>query len=338
MIVFKRNVAIVMIVALIASVIFPLYSAMAEPFIPQPYDPKPDPFTPQPYDPKPEPLNPKGDTHNPDLSKGDSDSGSSNSTAPSGSQDNWGLLDTLGYKLIKYGVNDFIKGQISLIGDLDPINGNISAGQAGRSTYSFLAGILRNGFGLKVDGKGWNKLFLDAWDGVDQFLGISGFVKWRELFSTLRNFGGSGFGQGGFSGFLNRISTPAAQVSKFAYGANIVGIVFNGWEFIYNLGAAYDVAGEADLETQADYNLKALAALGGVAMGAAFLIGGGPIALAVGGIGLAVWAFGTFGQYFTKNKTFARIVSAPMRAVKSGVNAVANAGKRAWNKVKSWFS
>lgn len=335
MIVFKRNAAIVMVIALIASVLFPFYSAMAEPFIPQPYEPSSEPFTPQPYEPDPDLLTPEGNQQDPDLSKGNSDNGANNPPAP---QNNSDLLDTLGYKLVKYGLNDFLKGHIQLIGDLDPINGNITAGKAGLSTYGFLAGLLRNGLGIGINGKGWDKLLLDTWDGVDQFLGVSGYVKWRELGQALTNLGGRGLGSGGFRSFLNTISTPAGQVSKFAYGANVFGIAVNSFEFGYNLAAAYDVAGEADLETQADYNLKALAALGGIAIGAAALIGGGTVALVVGGVGLAVWAFGTFGQYFTKNETFARAVSAPMRAVKSGVNAVANAGKRAWNKVKSWFS
>src|SRR5690606_11774558 len=142
---------------------------------------------------------------------------------------------------------------------------------------------------------------------------------------------------------------PVQQVSKFAHVANWTGIGVNGLEFLYNAYKAYDLAGEADLETQADYNLKALAALGGVGIGAALLIGGGPATLIVGGIGLAAWGFGTLGQYFTKNEAFARAVTAPMRAIKSGVNAVANtvksgakavanAAKSAWNTVKGWFS
>jgi hypothetical protein len=78
--------------------------------------------------------------------------------------------------------------------------------------------------------------------------------------------------------------------------------------------------------------------VGGALIGAAALIGGGPVTLAVGGMGLACWAIGSIGQHFTKNETFARAVSAPVRLVKSGVNKAANAGKKAWNTVKSWFS
>lgn len=108
------------------------------------------------------------------------------------------------------------------------------------------------------------------------------------------------------------------SLGTFGKVAGWTGVTLSGYEMVSGLAQAFNTE---DVQNQADGVLKGIAGFGGMAFAAVPLlltagIVGAPAAAEIGLGGLAIYAFGTAGKYFTKNKIFGKFFSAPVRGIK----------------------
>lgn len=240
--------------------------------------------------------------------------------------------DTSEYKALKAIFNDLYIAKIGSVESIaDELGKDIpSKWTLGTTAYTSISAILRGYLGINVEGTGWAQKTLDIWDTVDKSITFTSYVDWTkvrasgsQLFRNTNVFGlrlVEGGGLTGSAGGIIRYSDIINMGSLGTFGkvAGWMGVALSGYEMVSGLAQAFNAE---DVQKQADGVLKGIAGFGGIGFAAAPLlltagIVGAPAAVAIGLGGLAIYAFGTAGKYFTKNKSFRNFVSAPVRGIK----------------------
>ncbi|WP_460416505.1 hypothetical protein [Planifilum fimeticola] len=323
---FKRSAAFVMLIAVIASVLFPFYSAMADPVIPQPYDPKPETVKPGEY--KPNPTLPKGDPANPNSSGSNSQPATSGGQGGNGSGGNGGTNssnspqawdDALWYKTLKFTVKDLGMGYASFI---DAVRTN---GFSWKDFYFNRAGIARGILNFIPGEAGqWAGLVGDTWDGVDK--GIQTYAQYQNFRHVQSLVRGSqavrDLGQVADQAlsYSQAVGQAGYALTKLGKGLAIADIAISGGETIFHTYKAFTTDGQEST----DYAFKALASGGSALFSAGVLVGPTPVGVGLMVVGGIAWGIGTIYKH--------------RDTIKKVANKAKDAVKSAWNTVKGWFS
>jgi hypothetical protein len=234
------------------------------------------------------------------------------------------VSDGVAYKAIKWTINDFfftkIVGAESVIKEYGDGNINASARSSIKwTTLLTLSTIVRGGIGIFVK-DGWKQAALDSWDALEKGVTLHQFVAWDKIvpyigarFNATRYV--AQFGEAGVSSStLLKSTAPLTTIGKVAGWA---GIAFSTVEMVSGFGSAF--YSQDGSKSQADGVLNGFAGLGSLALTAGLMIGAAcpPLAVGLAVGGALVWGAATVGKYFTGNKTVRKVVTAPVRWVKS---------------------
>lgn len=338
---------------------------------------------PKPIDP-PKPVDPPNVDHNGKVGSGGSPSNGEMSgkgqtnEAPSPEQSFFDRLfdpenpvtGTDTYKILKYEINVYIFGIAKFLES--PANDIVGkstnplhipgSGKTGGDLYFLLASITRGYLALDVESGSFFQKALDIWGLVDQGAGFfkMDLAKASAYINTLK-YAPEGFneisafqkarlvGLKAFSnvdeleGFVSwkGVSAPATALGKVA---GVVGLAFSVAEVVYNsilLTQAEDYSKE-----QADALLGIISGLGGILSGAAIFVAAAfpPLAVGMAVAGLVIAIIATVAKYFTGNKAFTKLITAPYvwykKAPKYVVKKLFRGAKRVFDgymKVRSYI-
>ncbi|AUS07579.1 hypothetical protein C1X05_01040 [Laceyella sacchari] len=228
-----------------------------------------------------------------------------------------------GYKVIKWTFNDFFIAKIAGVHEVatsmsEPNGLSSSAKITGALTVS---AIVRGGISIFTQDRTWQQGLMDSWDAIEKGVTLHQFVNWSNIapyvgtkIQNLRNFATPIGGAAADSSTLLKSVAPLSKVAKVAGWA---GIAFSTVEMVS--GYTYAFNSPDGSQQQADAVLTGTAGLGSLALTAGLMIGAAcpPLAVGLAVGGALVWGAATVGKYFTGNKTVRKVVTAPVRWVKS---------------------
>ncbi|PTX55279.1 hypothetical protein C8P63_12076 [Melghirimyces profundicolus] len=266
------------------------------------------------------------------------DSVDNNGGAKEGSNSFSDIFTSDTYKTLKFTLNDVLYGKVKQVVNLydKSSRGQLTPSGSMGSVYGWVSPVLRGALGLNVD-DGWLKKGLDGWNILDTGLNVKGFMDFSKI-RQLRQGGEAAASLSSNPFKLLAADAPTTMFPKFVKVGGWVGIGISTLETGAATVKAWDSTDGS--KAQADASLDMLSGAGGIAMGAATLAAFTCPPLAVGlaiGGGLAI-AAGTIGKYFTNNPGFRKVVTAPIRGIKSATNKVVDGVKSIGKTVSGWFS